>query len=81
MTEAEQRQVTEIIKNVMGGMQNDKDSVILSLLINELASEGSTCALLGCTELPLAAHNLQVSVPVYDAMAILTSAALNNAYQ
>lgn len=77
----EQQQVTGIIKNVMGGMQSDKDSAILSLIIHRLASDGAACAVLGCTELPLAVKNLKVSVPVYDAMTILISAAFHQAYQ
>ena len=79
-TAPEQQQVTETIKHVMGGHQGEKDSSVLSTIINRMVSNGATCAVLGCTELPLAAHHLAVSVPVYDAMAILTSSSLQNAY-
>jgi aspartate racemase len=80
-TKQEQKEVTGIIKNVMGGKQGEKDSKVLSTLVNQLAKNGAECVVLGCTELPLAAKNLNVLIPVYDAMTILTSAALNQAYQ
>lgn len=80
VTPEDQKQITEVIKHVMGGMQSDSDSGILSIHINSFGSQGVACAVLGCTELPLAAKNLVVKIPVYDATSIVIQAALQKAY-
>ncbi len=69
----EQMFIGALIHKVIAGQIQPHDVEQLDSIITSLQNRGAESVLLGCTELPLLAKNLDISVPVYDSLDILVS--------
>lgn len=78
--EKQQEKLNEIILHVMAGTQGPADTEILKGVIESLVSCGAQAVILGCTELPLAIEQSDVSTPIFNSNAIVLDRALAAAF-
>lgn len=79
-TDEEQTLVNEVIRHVMGGAQDENDTAILKKIADRFIAEGASAVVLGCTELPLAIKQTDVSYPLLNSIEILARTALKRTY-
>src|SRR3989338_117417 len=79
VTEAQQKMLDEVIVHVMSGGQGEEDEKNLKIIVEDLRKQGAEAIILGCTELPLAIHQSDIHVPLFDSTTILAKAALRRA--
>ncbi len=71
--------ITNLILEVMGGkIKNETKNKVLSIM-SRMQSLGVEGAVLGCTEIPLAISQKDVSIKVYDTLQVLAEAAVDHA--
>lgn len=66
-----------IIRTIIAGSSNHKDSAILLSVANNLRERGAQGIILGCTELPLIFPK-RFDIPVFNSLEILAKALLRN---
>jgi len=71
-------QLTEIIRNVMGGQLRAEDKETIQQIANGLEWRGAKGIVLGCTELPVLVDSADLSQTVYDTTQILSRTAITN---
>lgn len=76
LKEAEQKETTKIIMNILAGKKSDKDREKLTQFVQKLKKLGAEKVILGCTELPLAIKN---NKDVLDTLEILAKATVERA--
>ena len=64
----DQEIVCNVIKNILGNRQSEKDSTDLVKVVNNLNADA---AILGCTDLQLAVNNGMSNIPLLDSCTIL----------
>ena|SRR6185369_8188224 len=77
----EQRELNQIILNIMGGKLELRDEILLKMIMNNLMEKGSEAIILGCTELPLLVRNMNLQEIMYlDSLKILANKSVDLAY-
>jgi len=71
----QQKEITQIIHRVIGGIQGVGDRRILQGIIQDLSKRGAEGVVLGCTELPLVISQEEASVRIFDTIRILAQTA------
>jgi len=79
-THSQQEMLNSVILNVMAGIQGKRDTRIIGKIIYSMKRQGAEGIILGCTEIPLAIHQDDSALPLFDSTHIITEAALNFAY-
>ncbi len=79
-TDSEQSEINNVILNVIGGKQGEKDAVALQKIVDRYKNDGAESVVLGCTELPLAFSQENCDLPVLNTITLLAKAALQHAY-
>jgi len=64
--EKEQKDLTEVIMNVLAGETTEKDRCKLSRIITDLRKNGAEAILIACTELPLIIRQKDFDIPLID---------------
>lgn len=80
VTNAQQQLLNEVILHVMSGMHGIDTKKCLADIIDDLYKKGAQSIVLGCTELPLAIKQNDVSVTLVDSTAIIVQSALRYAF-
>jgi aspartate racemase len=73
----QQKTLNNIIEDVMGGKQGDKDAKDIKSIIAEYVNRGAEAIVLGCTELPLAIKQSQVDIKIFNTTQIIAEAAVD----
>jgi aspartate racemase len=76
VTDQQQKLLNEIILHVMSGTQGKAEKTCLQTIIDDLCKQGAQGVILGCTELPLAICQDDVSVALLDSTEIIAKSAL-----
>lgn len=71
----DQKDVTQVILNEIGGKATDQDTNKLKTVVNNLQKEDVSAVLLACTELPSVIQQDKVSTPLIDCNSIYAEAA------
>ena len=66
----QQDQLNQVIEHVMGGVQNDYDAKLCKNVIHDMKRAGAEAVILGCTEIPLAIHQLHTDMRIFDSISI-----------
>lgn len=69
LNEAEQKETTEIILNILAGRKLQEDKEKLTAFIKKLKLSGAEKVILGCTDLPLLTGNMSDTVDSLDVLA------------
>jgi len=80
VSDEQQEMLNKIILHVMAGEQGSSDVVVATKIINDLISQGAEAIILGCTELPLAINQTNVSIPLFNSNEIVIDRALSVAF-
>ena len=72
----EQKLITNVIMNVMGGNSSEKNKDILLSLINKMKNESVEAVILGCTELPFVINEKVSRFKTLDTLQILAESAV-----
>jgi aspartate racemase len=80
VNEKDQQKLNHVILHVMAGTQGKKDIVVLKKIITRLRQKGAQAIVLGCTEIPLAITQKDVTIKLFDAVDIISHAALQCAF-
>lgn len=76
-----QGEVTKLILSVMGSTNGDESkSKIINKTNSMYSSKQIDSVILGCTELPVVIHQQDLEVKLYDSLEILSSIAIDHAY-
>ena len=78
-TEAEQRQINEVVRHAIAGTQGERESANLQSIIARFQHEGVQAIILGCTELPLAIKQKDCPLPLLNSTRILAETAIRYA--
>ncbi len=69
--EQNQKIIGDLIHTVIASEHGDTERIALKKIIQQLKKDGAEGIILGCTELPLLAKDIQSDVPLYDSLTIL----------
>lgn len=72
--------IRDVILNVMGKNNSERDRQLLRRIIEDLHSRGAEAVIIGCTELSLAIGPSDVDVELIDSLEVLVHAAVDFAY-
>lgn len=78
--EEEQSDLDNVILKVMSGSQGEKEKSDMSKIIKRMNDLGAQCAILGCTELPLAFNQSDTDTKVLNTINILAEKSVDIAY-
>lgn len=73
---SEQKLVTKVILNVMGGNHSQQDKKVLLKLIENMKVKGAEAIILGCTELPVCINQNDTKIKIFDTLEILAERAV-----
>ena len=73
--------ITQVIKRVMGWIQDKSDICELGEIIENQKKKWITAVVLGCTELPLAITQDDISLPEYNANDVLVHTVVDKMYK
>ncbi|MEX0917761.1 MAG: amino acid racemase [Candidatus Paceibacterota bacterium] len=80
VSELEQEKINEVIHRVMSGRQDETDISSLLSICARMEKEGVEALVLGCTELPLAFNQKNITLPVVSSLDALAKAVLGRVY-
>ncbi|MEY2671668.1 MAG: hypothetical protein RL687_85 [Candidatus Parcubacteria bacterium] len=81
VNEDEQLILDNIILKVMSGSQGEKEKIDMNRMIKRMTDLGAQCAILGCTELPLAINQSDSDVKLLNTIKILAEKSVDEAYK
>ena len=79
-SEDEQKELNNLILEVMGGRLNIQNKGRLLMVAKSLVDRGAEAIIIGCTELPLIDELVKQNFKSFDALEIISRHALNKAY-
>jgi len=77
---SELAQLEQVIRHIIAGTSQRKDSSTLTRIAQSLARKGAEAILLGCTELPLVFDAASCPVPVHDCLDIYAERTIRQYY-
>ncbi len=78
-SEAEQKEVNDIVLRVLAGNKTQKDRKYIGSVCRKLERSGATAIVLGCTELPLLISQKDCGIKLLDTLQILAEATIEKA--
>lgn len=78
-TKQQEKIITSVILNVMGGKINKKEVSNLKKIIDNMKKKGAKAIIIGCTELSIPVRNHEFKIPIFDSTEILANVAIKKA--
>jgi len=75
--EQENKIITQLILEVMGGKVESKTKKNILSIIKKMEQQSANAIVLGCTEIPLAISQKDLKIKVYDTLQILAESAVD----
>lgn len=76
-TKNAQKQLTQIIINILAGQKNEVDKKTLITIIHDLKERGAQGIVLSCTDLPILLKQDDVEIPLFDTVDILAEVSVD----
>jgi aspartate racemase len=73
----QQKQLNNVIENVMAGKQGADDVAVLQEILDNYVKQGAEAIILGCTEIPLAINQADTSIKLFDTLQIIAESAVD----